>query len=230
MPREFRDLLTKIKPVKDTLLHLVEEDVIGHYFKYYRHYHTFDEHILPGLHLLKYLNSIKRLIEQKELVELAWWYHDVIYIPGSSHNEVLSADKARFDCIQLGFGETIANTVDTLVTATRHSGTRIWTTQDEKIIHDLDLVVLGSEPKDYDRYAKLIRKEYSFASEEDFTRGRLHILDDFVGGDCREISANQRKDIYLTEYFQDRYEKRALENLYREMNTLRDKLSCFNKG
>lgn len=210
---KFKELLVAIKPVEDTLLlDFIEEDVVRSYFEYFRAYHTFDEHILPGLHLL---NTIKGICKNCNLVELAWWYHDIIYIPGSSHSEVISADKAFFDCIQLGYGQKIATTVRNLVMATQHSKAEAWNTQDEKVIHDLDLVTLGGEPEAYDKYTKKIREEYSFVNDKDFAQGRLQILEKFVSS-----------ELYLTKYFQDNYEKKALDNLRREIDTLKIIFSC----
>jgi len=205
----FRELLIAIKPNNDALLlDFIEEDVIRCYFEYFRAYHTFDEHILPGLHLL---NSVKGLCNNKKLVRLAWWYHDIIYVPGSSNSEIISADKAYFDCIQLDYDERKATTVHKLVMATQHFKT-VPQTQDEKLIHDLDLATLGGEPEDYEKYVKLIREEYKFIkSDRIFSQGRLQILEKFLN----------RDSIFITKYFQDNFEKRARDNLRREINTIK---------
>jgi len=213
---EFKELLKAIKPVKDILLiDFIEDDIIKQYFQYFRRYHTYEEHIVPGLFLFE---TVRELCEEPNLVELAWWYHDVIYIPGSLDSEKISADKARFDCVQLGYGQKIASTVYSLVMATQHFKTEP-ITPDEKFIHDLDLAILGGDPEKYDKYSKLIREEYSFVKEKDFYQGRLQVLEYFLGKSGS--STDQKKSLYLTQYFQDLYEKKALDNILNEINDIK---------
>lgn len=211
-----KDLLGTINTVKDPLLiDFVEENIIKSYFEYFRAYHSFDNHILPGLHLLE---KVRGLCEDSKLVELAWWYHDVVYIPGSQNNEAVSADKARFDCIQLGYGQKIASTVYNLVMATQHFVVEP-STQDEKVLHDIDLAILGEEPEKYHRYTQQIWEEYSFVNEKDYAQGRLQMLEKFI---ARSGSpTDQPRSIYLTRYFRDNYEKRALENMRDEMDMIK---------
>ena len=213
---KFKELLTTIKPVGDILLlDFIEDDIIRHYFQYFRHYHTYEEHIIPGLELFE---TVRGLCEEPNLVELAWWYHDVIYIPGSSDSESISADKAHFDCVQLGYGEKTASIVYDLVMATQHFKTEPQT-PDEKLIHDLDLSILGSEPEAYEKYVELIRKEYSFVKEKAFYQGRLHILEMFLNKSGSPT--DQKKSLYLTQYFQDMYEKKAIDNILSEINDIK---------
>lgn len=204
------NLLNAIKSDRDELLvDFIDEYVSRAYFEYFRYYHTYEEHILPGLELLK---SIRDLCKDSNLVELAWWYHDVIYIPTSMHNEQLSADKAYFDCLQLEYRNLVASIVSNLVLATQHFKHEP-KTEDEKIIHDMDLAILGSEPKQYQKYVELIRKEYSFVKTDLFLRGRIELLLQFT-----------TKKIYLTPYFQENYEKKAQENIHQEINKMGKKI------
>lgn len=212
----FKNLLKNIKPIGDELLcDFVDDNVHRSYFEYFRRYHTYEEHIIPGLELFE---TVRGLCEEPLLVELAWYYHDIIYIPGSPYNEQISADKAYFDCTQLGYGQKIASTVHNLVMATQHFKTepRI---QDEKVIHDLDLAILGSDPVDYEKYEKLIREEYSFVENKAFAQGRLQVLEQFAKKSGS--ATDHKKTLYLTQYFQDHYEKKAIDNILHEMNNIR---------
>ena len=66
---EFKELLKAIKPVKDILLiDFIEDDIIKQYFQYFRRYHTYEEHIVPGLFLFE---TVRELCEEPNLVELA---------------------------------------------------------------------------------------------------------------------------------------------------------------
>lgn len=212
----FRDTLRAIKPIKDVLLlDFVDDNVHRCYFEYFRRYHTYEEHITPGLELFE---RVKGLCEEPTLVELAWYYHDLIYVPGSPHSEEISADRAYFDCILFEFGEKIASTVRNLVMATQHFKTEP-RTQDEKIIHDLDLAILGSEPDEYEKYEKLIREEYSFVKDKAFAQGRLQVLEQFIKKSGS--ATDHKKTLYLTQYFQDHYEKKAIDNIRHEMNNIK---------
>lgn len=218
---KLKDLLKAIKPVRDILLlDFIEDDIFKHYFQYFRHYHTYHEHIIPGLELFE---TIRGLCKEPNLVELAWWYHDVIYIPGASDSERVSADKARFDCAQLGYGQKIASIVYSLVMATQHFKTEPHT-QDEKFIHDLDLVILGSEPEKYEKYEKLIRKEYSFVKEKAFYQGRLQVLEHFISQSGSPTST--KKSLFKTPYFIDTYEKKAIDNILHKMNAIEKIFFC----
>ncbi len=216
MMHTFQDLLALIKPNDDALLlDMVQEDIEKCYYEYFRRYHTYEEHILPGLCLFEKTCGI---CEEPILVELAWWYHDVIYIPASPHSEVISADKAHFDCIQLGYGQEIATTVQKLVMATQHFKTAP-VTPDEKFIHDLDLAILGSDPEEYKKYEKLIREEYSFVDDKAFAQGRLQVLDRFI---CNTpLLYEMKTTLFKTQYFQDHFEKKAIDNILREINNIK---------
>ena len=212
----FLTLLKSIKPVDEDLSCNIEQDVIQRlYSEHFRHYHTYYNHILPGLELFE---RARGLCEEPLLVELAWYYHDVIYIPGSSCSEQASADKAYFDCILLGYAPKIAQIVKNLVMATQHSKTAP-KTQDEKIIHDLDLAILGADPEDYQRYTDQIRQEYSYVEDRDFAHGRLAILDYFLLRSSTKPSA--KITLFKTQYFRDEYEKKAIENLRQEIEGIK---------
>jgi predicted metal-dependent HD superfamily phosphohydrolase len=212
----FKELLNEIKPVGDKLLlDFMEDNVHRCYYEYFRRYHTYEEHIFPGLELLERTAGI---CQEPLLVALAWWYHDIIYIPGSSNSEVISADKAGFDCIQLGYGNKIEATVRSLVMATQHFKTEPHT-PDEKFIHDLDLSILGADPEAYKKYEKLIREEYSFIDDKTFAQGRLQVLEHFISQSGSPTSV--KKSLFKTPYFIDTYEKKALENVREERDAIK---------
>ena len=215
MITQFKELLNAIKLGTDSLLvDLIEDDVYRCLIEYFRRYHTYEEHIEPGLKLFE---TIKGMCQAPLLGELAWWYHDAIYIPASPNSEVISADKAHFDCIQLGYGQEIATTVRSLVMATQHFKTEPQT-QDERIIHDLDLAILGSNPDEYDKYKKLIREEYNFIDDKDFAQGRLQVLEHFRSQSGSPTST--KKSLFKTQYFIDNYEMKAIDNIQREINCM----------
>ncbi|AOP33158.1 hypothetical protein A0128_04390 [Leptospira tipperaryensis] len=81
---------------------------------------------------------------------------------------------------------------------------------DTNLFLDADLSILGEEWDLYSGYCKNIRKEYSIYSDSDYRVGRGKVLKYFIDMDR----------IYKTDYFFERYEKRAKENLRTELKNL----------
>lgn len=100
------------------------------------------------------------------------------------------------------------NDVERLILATKH--TRTPSTSDEALIVDIDLAILAASPRGYDRYARAIRKEYSFVKRDDFRKGRAEVLKSFL----------KRPSIYVTPTFRHRYEHNARANVEREIESL----------
>jgi len=83
--------------------------------------------------------------------------------------------------------------------------------EDFKLFLDFDLEVLGRERKEYVRYAKQIRKEYSQFDDQLFGWGRKPVLETFLG----------RERLFLSDVFFERCEDRAKENLKWEIGSLK---------
>jgi predicted metal-dependent HD superfamily phosphohydrolase len=79
----------------------------------------------------------------------------------------------------------------------------------EECFCDLDLSILGSPGKEYDRYAENIRKEYSFVPQDIYAKKRVEILKKFLEG-----------PIYKTPYFFSKYEERSRVNIQNEIRSL----------
>ncbi len=77
---------------------------------------------------------------------------------------------------------------------------------------DLDLSILGASEDDYDGYTKQIREEYKHYSEDEYRNGRIRVMQGFLN----------RKRLYFSDYFYNRYEVRARENIDREIKSLED--------
>ncbi len=199
--------IDRIKPDADILVKDFIDSYLGNaYHEHFREYHNI-EHITP---MLDILDNVKRFCKNRDLIEFAWWYHDVIYIPGVSNCEELSAKKAEYDCRRLGFDEDIIKKISILIMATEHSErTDHPIPNDEKIIHDIDLVILGQPPESYKRYAQQIREEYFFVSDEEYKNGRAMIMSTFLA----------RAKIYYHDAFQE-YEEAARKNIQEEIEEL----------
>lgn len=133
-------------------------------------------------------------------VELALWFHDAIYDPLSSDNEHKCAEwVASFLGTYRAPQEVISRVVG-LIRATRHTGTV--QTQDESILVDIDLLVLGSDRGTYDAFEAGIRKEYEKVPIVIYNEERAKVLDRFL----------QRPKIYFNGVFAN-CEEQARANL-----------------
>ena len=82
---------------------------------------------------------------------------------------------------------------------------------DEQIIADVDMSILGVNPDDYEDYCAAIATEYSKTNIEprDFVRGRVDFLERLLQG-----------RIFHTNYFRDKFNNRAKENIRSELHKL----------
>jgi predicted metal-dependent HD superfamily phosphohydrolase len=183
----------------------VRDDVIHRYISSGRAYHNL-EHIAACLRLLE---EHKQLASRQTEVEVALWYHDIVYDPKRKDNEEKSAALARDHLLRLGVKSTgFLIDVEHLIMATRHTG--IPKTPDCALVADIDLAILAASPRGYDWYARAIRKEYSFVKRDAFRKGRADVLRSFL----------KRSSIYTTPTFRHRYEHIARANLEREIESL----------
>ena len=135
-----------------------------------RAYHNLN-HILD---CLARLDEFANLAAEPFCVEMAIWFHDIVYDTHASDNEEQSAEAAwEF----LG-NSPAAKTVSRLILATAHRTEP--TDQDSKLICDIDLSILGSEPQAYRAYAEAVRREYSWVAAADFRAGRRRVIKGFL--------------------------------------------------
>jgi predicted metal-dependent HD superfamily phosphohydrolase len=111
-------------------------------------------------------------------VRLAAWYHDVVYDPTRGDNEHVSAERARAGLRGLVPDERVAE-VERLVLLTAGHDPE---TGDGNgaVLCDADLAVLAGPPEAYVAYATAVREEYGHVSDEDFTRGRIAVLESLL--------------------------------------------------
>ena len=171
--------------------------ILSHYTEATRYYHHI-QHIMRGL---TELDLVKSMVSHYDLMEYARWYHDVIYDVNASDNEWKSAELACEHATKYGLTDNSLIIIRNCIMATRHHD--IPKTPEEKVICDVDLSIFGQDPSEFHQYEKDIRKEYSHISAHQFNRGRKVILEYFLNKDS----------IYHTDYFRDKYEKKARENL-----------------
>ncbi|MEM6805837.1 MAG: hypothetical protein AAF696_30850, partial [Bacteroidota bacterium] len=143
-------------------------------------------------HMLELMD--RHLLDDEQSVELqlAIWYHDVIYDPKSKENELKSAELCKKVLQEISsLNQERIEKVYLLIMSTQGHSPRI-KGEENLLMLDLDLSILGAEKERYELYSKQIREEYYFYSEEDYRKGRCQVLGNFL----------DRKTIYFSELFQ----------------------------
>lgn len=152
--------------------------VLGGYAEPHRRYHTI-EHLND---VLRAFDELHDLAGDPVSVELALWFHDVIYDPraNSGENERASALVARELLTALDAPEaTVASTVRLVELTARHVVEPGDT--DGAVLADADLSVLGATEDRYRRYAADVRDEYAWVDDEAWRAGRSALVQSFLG-------------------------------------------------
>lgn len=174
------------------------------YSENHRYYHN-KKHIEA---MLKHLDSVVDLAQYPEELELSIWFHDAIYKTRSSTNEKDSADWAQNFLSGNNCGKPTVDRVFNLIMATRHSSKV--ETDDEKLLVDLDLTILGSDPQTYHQFESDVRKEYQWVPSSLYRKKRKEILKGFLSKDR----------IYNSDFFFDTMESQARVNLEAAIHVL----------
>ena len=176
-----------------------------------RHYHlrTHLEDVLTKLDWAK--TTLERTAELPLLpedriklfdtIELALWYHDVVYDAKLKNNEQLSRDLFLTHAAHFGLDETMQQNVAKLIDLTaKHKDAASLM---ERIMTDCDLAILGAPKTEFDAYDKNIRKEYAHVPAPAYKLGRHKVLTGFLN----------QPYIFKTQAFHDAYEQQARTNL-----------------
>mgnify|MGYP001037165520 CR=1 FL=1 len=170
-----------------------------------RRYHTL-AHLTA---VLDHIDVLEEYADDPELVRLAAWFHDAVYLPDRSENEERSARLAERALPEAGVPDERTAEVARLV--------RLTTTHDPaaddrngQVLCDADLAVLASPPSGYAAYTAAVREEYHFVPGEAFRAGRSAIL--------RQLLDLPR--LFRTPYGQEKWEATARYNLAGELEML----------
>jgi predicted metal-dependent HD superfamily phosphohydrolase len=176
------------------------------YSEPHRRYHVVD-HIDD---CLAQLDAASPPASVPEEVELALWFHDAIYEPTSSKNEIRSADWATTFLRSAGAPDDKSARVSSYILATRHSAEPL--SGDAALVVDVDLSILGRDREAFANYEQAIREEYRWVPKAIYRRKRVEILQSFL----------ERPAIYLTDHFHALFERQARENLAWSIDQLRN--------
>lgn len=177
--------------------------LVGKYSEKHRAYHN--------------LSHINYLLEEAQKIEFAdfdsvyfaTWFHDVIYEPKRSDNEIQSAKLSVKLLSELNFPNDKIIKIEKIILATQtHSAENL--DNEGKVFLDLDLSILGAGEEIYRNYSQAIRQEYSHVWDFLYRRGRRKVLENFL----------RRETIYFTGTLRERFEKQARLNLANEIKEL----------
>lgn len=183
----------------------LRDRVLARYAEPHRKYHTLQ-------HLHECLARLAPVLPQAEHpgeVEFGLWFHDAVYELGSHDNEAESAQWAVAELAAAGVNAEVMARVDALIMATLHSA--LPRTQDEQLLVDVDLAILGALPARFDEYEAQVRDEYSFVPHDVFQLKRAEILAGFLA----------RPVIYNLPSMREALELQARENLARSIALLK---------
>ena len=176
--------------------------LVQHYSEPHRFYHD-REHLA---HCLVELDLAATLVAHPDQVEMAIWFHDVINDPGAKDNEQRSADFFG----RLGdtlFDTDFASAVTDLILVTTHRETP--SIPDQCFICDIDLASFGCPWECFLRDSSAVKAEFT-GTEEEYYRGKEAFLQAMLG----------RSRIFLTDFFNQRYEQQARENIGRLLDMI----------
>lgn len=170
-----------------------------------RYYHTLKhiDRVLSTIQILQgYTNNLAA-------VQLAAWFHDVVYDTEAKDNEERSADYAFELLNTLDIPESTITTVTRLILNTKDHEAAV-NDCDSQVLIDADLAILAAHSVEYEEYAHAIRQEYGWLPEKDYITGRQKVLERFL----------QRSRIYFTPLMLEFAEPSARGNIQAEIQSL----------
>jgi predicted metal-dependent HD superfamily phosphohydrolase len=176
---------------------ILVDRVKARYAEPHRRYHTW-EHVLACF-------ASRRCITEANMadVDLALLFHDAVYEPLAHDNEAKSAELLLEEGRRAWLNDRVLVRAARLVESTKHDGTTLPESEEECIVRDSDLSILGESPEVFARYERAVREEYAVIDDATFTRGRLAVLAGFLS----------LPSIYLTRVGARLWESRARANL-----------------
>jgi predicted metal-dependent HD superfamily phosphohydrolase len=170
-----------------------------------RHYHTLT-HLTA---VLDHIDVLQEYAADPDVVRLAAWFHDAVYLPERSENEERSARLAERALAEAGVPERATAEVARLVRLTvTHDPAD--DDPDGQVLCDADLAILAAPPSAYAAYTAAVREEYHFVPGDAFRSGRAAVL--------RQLLDLPR--LFRTPYGHDRWEATARYNLRAELEIL----------
>ncbi|HYF49716.1 MAG TPA: L-threonylcarbamoyladenylate synthase [Planctomycetota bacterium] len=182
----------------------VLEDLLRRYREPLRAYHNI-EHLT---HCFEELDTAAAS-DERDLVELALWFHDAVYDAQAKDNEERSGDLLRSALSSAGLNDHKLTRASQLILATK---THEASDSASMLMLDCDLAILAQPREVFQNYERAIRTEYGWVPADKYRAGRADVLQRFLN----------RAHIFHTESFRKRYEQIARGNLRWSIERLRN--------
>lgn len=185
------------------------QDIAIRYSENQRAYHSL-QHIEQ---LFAQFKQIKHVLNEPHIIALALFYHDLIYAPTRSDNELKSAEYAVETLRPYVSAAQCQHIYALIIMTANHRLAECSSAQknfDAAYLLDMDLSILGASWLEYEQYAQAVRQEYAHVSNADYSVGRRAVLTGLLA----------HLKLYLTDYYYDRLEKQARQNIKREIKIL----------
>lgn len=177
--------------------------VLNAYTEPQRHYHTL-QHIVECLDLF---HQVKAQLDDPNAVELAIWFHDVVYNPQAKDNEEQSAQLMLNLCQGILTKSVIEKVYSWIIATQQHQPSQ---QRDLNYLLDIDLAILGSSAARFFQYEQQIQLEYAWVSKEIYQVKRAEVLLHFY----------DMQPLYQTEYFRMYFEENAKINLSQALSSI----------
>ncbi|NES85457.1 MAG: hypothetical protein F6K10_30855 [Moorea sp. SIO2B7] len=209
---QLEDYVTTLKLEWETLLERFQvqyqlsqelfERLVMAYSSPDRYYHNL-KHIQQ---VLKTVEEMQSLANNFSAIQLAAWFHDLIYDSRANNNEEKSAAHAVAELNKLKIPLSTIETVKKIILTTKEHQANP-DDIDSQILLDADISILGSPQLVYRAYAEAIRQEYAWVADEQYKISRKQVLENFL----------QRERIYCTDKLFSELEVQARCNLQAEI-------------
>ncbi|MEB3754092.1 metal-dependent hydrolase [Acinetobacter sp. MD2(2019)] len=156
---------------------------------------------------LQQFELVKNHLKDPLAVQLAIFFHDVVYWPRSQSNE---QDSATWMSAQLvnALPQSQLDKIATWILATQQHACA--SDSDLAFLLDIDLAILASDAARFAEYEQQIRHEYSWVDLATYQKKRAQVLHYFY----------QANPLYQTQFFQQHYEAQAKINLKQALISL----------
>ncbi len=186
----------------------IHQRLLDGYHEPQRHYHTL-VHVEQCLGMFE---QCKSMASNPDALELAVWFHDVIFEAGKPNNEKRSAELY----LQLSQGvhsEQTRGLVDRLIMATLHDGSSL---EDDDAIYmvDIDLSSFGLSWEAFLQDSQNLRRESAELSDAEYYRKKANFQNCLLAKDR----------FYLSDFFAERLETQARANLARYFDYIKQQL------
>jgi predicted metal-dependent HD superfamily phosphohydrolase len=151
-------------------------------------------------------------MEDADSIELALWFHDVVYQPDAPDNEMASAERFKRSALET-MSDDLVRQVHRLIMATTHENPPA--SIDEQFVVDIDLSSFGLPWDRFSQDSRNVRREFPHLNDREFARSSGKFLSRLL----------DRPGVYSTPFFKARLEETARENLRRQIAILESTLS-----